>query len=553
MKFKFNLSAELLVHLIASLTALMGVINVLSAVTPPVHERLKILLTFLPFMVSRGGHLASALLGFALIILSVGLWRRKKQAWWLAFILLIASIVTHLTKGLDYEEATFAALVSGLLLYARPQFHALSDRPSIRQGALFTLAALIFTVIYGVAGFYLLDRHYSVSFGFWAALRQTLIMLVEFYNPGVQPITGFGRYFIDSIYIVGIATIGFGLFMLLRPVLIRHPATEEERQRAWEIIKTHGHTPLARMALFDDKLFFFSQAGSVISYVLSNRVALALGDPIGPVEDFENALNEFKALCKSNDWLTAFYQTLPAQLERYKQAKFDAIKIGHEAVVNLETFTLEGSVNKTLRNSFNKMLKLGYRADVIQPPYSARMLRELNLISEEWLTSKALSEMRFSLGWFDEAYLNSCPILLVRDREGFIEAFANILPEFQANEVALDLMRHRQVVESGLMDFLFVSLFQWAQQQGYASFNLGLSAFTQSQENPQDPAAERTLNYLYSNLNRFYNFSGLHSFKEKFHPTWEPRYLTYPGTINLPSVGAALIQANLGRTFSLWR
>ncbi|MCZ2123595.1 MAG: phosphatidylglycerol lysyltransferase domain-containing protein [Anaerolineales bacterium] len=551
MKFKFNLPAEFSVHLIASMTAMMGAINVLSAVTPPLHERLKILLTVLPFMISRGGHLASALLGFALIVLSSGLWRRKKQAWWLAFFMLIASVIAHLTKGLDYEEAIFAILVIGLLVYAKPQFHALSDRPSVRQGLQLTLAALLFTVIYGVTGFYLLDRHYSVNFGFWSALRQTLIMFVEFYNPGVQPITGFGRYFSASIYAVGIATIASAFFMLLRPVLIRHPATEEDRKRAWEIVQTHGRTAQARMALFDDKLFFFSETGSVISYVLSNRVALALGDPIGPEADLENSLTAFKAFCKANDWLPAFYQIPAASLESYKQAKFDALNIGREALVKLETFTLEGSANKTLRNSFNKMLKLGYRSDVIQPPYSARMMRELNLISEEWLTSKALSEMRFSLGWFDEAYLNTCPILLVRDREGFIEAFANIMPEFQAREVALDLMRHRKVSESGLMDFLFVSLFQWGQQQGYASFNLGLSAFTESQSGAQDPAMKRTLNYLYSNLNRFYNFSGLHSFKEKFHPDWEPRYLAYPGVVNLPAVAAALMKANLGRTSSL--
>ncbi|HEX2998340.1 MAG TPA: phosphatidylglycerol lysyltransferase domain-containing protein, partial [Anaerolineales bacterium] len=62
------------------------------------------------------------------------------------------------------------------------------------------------------------------------------------------------------------------------------------------------------------------------------------------------------------------------------------------------------------------------------------------------------------------------PILLVRDREGFIEAFANLVPEFQAKEIAVDLMRYRSESESGLMDFLFVSLFQWAREQGYDTF-----------------------------------------------------------------------------------
>jgi phosphatidylglycerol lysyltransferase len=174
------------------------------------------------------------------------------------------------------------------------------------------------------------------------------------------------------------------------------------------------------------------------------------------------------------------------------------------------------------------------------------MLRELDLISNEWLASRAATEMRFSLGWFDEAYLNTCPILLLRDREGFIEAFANIVPEFQNNEVAVDLMRHRAQVDSGLMDFLFVSLFTWAKEQNYASFNLGLSALSGVGEQTDGPVIERALHYIYQNVNRFYNFRGLHAFKEKFHPDWSPRYLAYLGASNLPAVGISMLNANLG-------
>jgi phosphatidylglycerol lysyltransferase len=342
--------------------------------------------------------------------------------------------------------------------------------------------------------------------------------------------------------------------MLLRPVLARRVATEEERVHAWEIVRAYGRTSQARIALFDDKLFFFSEGGSVISYVVENRVALALGDPMGPINDAVMAIESFKKLCASNDWVPAFYQVQPDYLELYQAAKFDFITIGHEAIVDLEKFTMEGSENKTLRNSYNKMAKLGYRYDVLQPPYSARMLRELNSISEEWLTSRDLSEMRFSLGWFDEAYLNTCPILLVRDREGFIEAFATLLTEFQANEIAVDLMRYRRVTESGLMDFLFVSLLQWAKEQTFSTFNLGLSALSGVGEDVKDPVIERTLHYIYRNVNRFYNFRGLHSFKEKFHPLWSPRFLVYPGPIDLPAASAALLSANLGGSlFSSFR
>ncbi len=549
MKPKFALSEETLVHAVALLTAAMGVINVLSAVTPAVMDRLRLLAQYSPFRVVRGGHLVSALAGFALLLLSVSLWRRKQMGWLLTLSILIISIPIHLLKGLDYEEAIFAAVLAGLLIYLRPHFHARSDPPSIKQGLQVLLAALVFTLIYGVVGFYLLDHHFRVNFGFWAAVRQTIVMFTQFYDPGLQPVpvTRFGRYFADSIYVIGAVTIGYALIMILRPVVLsRRSQTEEKRLRAWEIVRAHGRTPLAHYALLDDKLFFFTPGGSLISYVVENRVALVLGDPIGPAEDVASVVAAFKEFCSKNDWLAAFYQVLPDYLDVYKSSGFDVLPIGDEAIVKLDCFTLEGSENKTLRNSYNKMVRNGYHYDVIQPPYSARMLHELSYISNDWLTMHNAVEMRFSLGWFNESYLNTCPILLVRDREGFIEAFANLVTEFQANEIAVDLMRYRQYSESGLMDFLFVSLFQWARQQGYATFNLGLSALSGVGEYSQDPIMERALNFIYQNVNRIYNFRGLHSFKEKFHPVWEQRYLIYPGASNLPAISVALFRASLG-------
>jgi len=373
-------------------------------------------------------------------------------------------------------------------------------------------------------------------------------MFTQFYDPGLQslPVTRFGRYFADSIYIVGAVTLIYALIMLLRPVLNRRSASNDERARAWEIVRAHGCTSIARYTLFDDKHFYFASDNSLISYALENRVALALGGPIGPVDEIPASISAFKLFCAPNDWLPAFFLVLPDYLDAYKAAGFDTLLLGQEAIVDLSNFTLEGSDNKTLRNSYNKMVRNGYRFDVVQPPFSPRMLRELDLISNEWLASRGVTEMRFSLGWFDEVYLNTCPILLVRDREGFIEAFANIVTEFQKNEVAVDLMRHRAQVDSGLMDFLFVSLLTWAKEQNYASFNLGLSALSGVGEELDDPVMERALHYIYRNVNQFYNFRGLHAFKEKFRPTWSPRYLVYPGPSNLPAVSISILNANLG-------
>jgi phosphatidylglycerol lysyltransferase len=245
----------------------MGLVNVISAVPPSLAARVQIIVRYFPLEVRRGSHLTAALAGFALLLLARSLWRRKRVAWLLTIVVLSISIVNHLLKGLDYEEALLAGALALWLFTMRSQFYARSDFPSVRQGMQTLAAALGFTLMYGMLGFYLLDRHFNVNFGLGAALRQTIIMFTQFYDPGLQPITGFGRYFADSIYLIGAATIGYALVMLARPVLIRHRAKPEDHTRAQQIVEKYGRSSLARAALFDDKLYFFSPGGSVIAYV----------------------------------------------------------------------------------------------------------------------------------------------------------------------------------------------------------------------------------------------------------------------------------------------
>jgi len=534
------------IRLVAILTAGMGVINILSAITPSVKDRLVLLEKYSPFGVTTGGHLTVALGGLALLLLAAGLWRRKRTSWLLTLAILIISIPAHLIKGLDYEEAILASLLAGWLFTLRAHFHTRSDAPSVRQGLLAVLIAFAFTFLYGIAGFYLLDHHFKVNFGFWAAARQTVVMFTEYYSPGLEPITGFGRYFADSIYIVSAATGLYALLMLIRPVLMRQQGSLEEREKARLIVESYGHSSLARLTLLDDKSYFFSPGGSVISCIVQGRIALTLGDPIGPLEDAGDIVSAFKEFCSANDWQPVFYQVLGERLEIYKALGFDSLCIGHEGIVNLATFTLAGGENKNIRTAVNRMNKLGYRAEVVMPPHPAHLLSELREVSEEWLTEMHGTEKRFSLGWFDEAYLNDCHLILIWNPQGQVDAFANILQEYQANEISIDLMRHRRSAERGQMDYLFASLIEWARGKGFASFNFGLSALSGIGEKMDDPAIERALHYIYEHVNQFYNFKGLHEFKEKYHPSWSPRYLIFPGVANLPAATVAILRADSG-------
>jgi phosphatidylglycerol lysyltransferase len=538
---------------IALLTALMGVINLLSAVTPSLPDRRSWLELFLPFYFRSGGRIFAALSGFLLLTLAANLLRRKRTAWWLTVGLLLVSIVSHLVKGLDYEECSLAVVVLIALAIMRPAFTAQSDRPSVAQGLRLVVSAMLFTIAYGTAGFYILDNRFYLhgqptNFGLFRAIGQTLALFFMSDSVGLEPIGRFAEFFATSIYIIGATTLAYAVWMCLRPVLFRQTSTQwADRQRAREIIAEQGQTSLARLSLLSDKAYYFSPSGqTAIAYVTKGRAALVLGDPIGPLADRSLAIQAFQDFCARNDWFAAFYEVLPTNLPLYDALGFEQVQIGEEAIVNLSTFHLKGKVNQNLRTAVNRLTKTGHRVNVFAPPISEDLLRQLRPISDEWLDHKNGAEKQFSMGWFDREYLQDCYIGVVYDANGRMLAFANCMTGYHRSEVTVDLMRHRENVENGMMDFLFISLFEHFKKLGLEGFSFSLSPLAGVGTSPDARRVEKGLNYFFEHLNQFYNFKGLHKFKEKYSPRWEPRYLVYPSLATLPDVAVGLVRADSG-------
>jgi len=334
--------------------------------------------------------------------------------------------------------------------------------------------------------------------------------------------------------------------MLLRPVLLRDSASFSERNKAKEIVGKYGRTTLARLALLEDKSYYFSPSGkSTIAYVPKGRGAIALGDPIGPPEDRKEAIVGFQEFCDRNDWYPTFYQTLLDDLEIYYALGFRVVQIGEAVIVNLKDFTLKGKANQNLRTAINRLTKAGHQVKFYEPPLSSELMRQMKAVSDEWLQMVQGAEKQFSVGWFNETYLRETRVIAIHTPDGKISAFANMISSGD-RVIGVDLMRRRTEVENGTMECLFASMFQHCQALGYAEFDLGLSALAGVGEAEKSGRLEKVLIYLSEHLSKFYNFQGLHSFKDKFGPRWEARYLIYPSLGSLPDVVVALIRADSG-------
>ena len=102
-------------------------------------------------------------------------------------------------------------------------------------------------------------------------------------------------------------------------------------------------------------------------------------------------------------------------------------------------------------------------------------MRELRRVSDDWLQIKAGAEKRFSLGFFDEAYLSRFAIAVV-ERDGRIVAFANLLAGANKEELSVDLMRYGHDAPTDVIEALLVHVCLWGQQQEYQWFSMHGSA-----------------------------------------------------------------------------
>jgi phosphatidylglycerol lysyltransferase len=326
-----------------------------------------------------------------------------------------------------------------------------------------------------------------------------------------------------------------------------HPHFAVEQARARQTVETYGRSSIAFLTLLGDKNSYFSQQGSMIAYAIHGKVAVALGDPIGPPEDIDQAITGFRSFCTQNGRIAVFCMVGSDYLESYQQAGFKYFLVGYDAVVNLLDFNLQGGARSSYRKRYNRLRRQGYQFVLHQPPLSDALLNQLHQISDRWLKRVSGPEKRFFNGWFDPEYIRSSLVATIDNQQGEPIAFANLAPEYQLNEISVDLVRYDQACPSGIIDFLFVSLFYWAKEQGYDTFNLGGCEPALLSHNPSGPVIERMIYFLFKQLACFYGYKGLFDFKRKFQPTWEGLYLVYPGIVHLPAVGFAIARIDAGR------
>ncbi|HEY8682991.1 MAG TPA: bifunctional lysylphosphatidylglycerol flippase/synthetase MprF [Rhodanobacter sp.] len=511
----------LLPSFFAGLTLVSGAVLLFSGATRALPDRMDILREVLPLSVLEVSHLLASVIGMLLLILARGLQRRLDAAYVLTLVLLVAGAVFSLLKGIDYEEATLLTLLAMALAPAHRLFYRRASlfSTSFSIGWIVAIVAVLVCASWLVLFSY---KHVDYSSDLWWEF--------SFYQGGAPRA-------LRALVAAAAAGMLFALASLIRPGrLQREPPSEAELQQALPLIKRYPSTQ-AHLALMGDKTLLFDPTHQAfVMYDIEGRSWVTMGDPVGEDEDVRRELVwTFLEQCERAGGWPVFYQVSPADLDLYLEVGMSLLKIGEEARVQLDSFNLDGKSKKVLRNTVNKLTRDGLRLEIVPADAVAPLLPRLKEISDAWMRDKRVREKRFSLGAFDPRYLVRTPMALVWQDDRLV-AFANLFLNDTRQEASLDLMRFLPDGPTGIMDYLFVELMQWARGQGYHWFNLGMAPLAGLQSRRQAPLWNRFGALVFGRGERFYNFRGLQRYKDKFDPEWESRYMAVPGGIALPMI-----------------
>ena len=538
----FSDDTHMIVRLAVGLaTGLVGIADMLSAIVPKLNW--DILLGVWPIVAHQNAQKLTVVVGFFLVMLSYGLIRGKYQAWNIALVLLILSFFLHILRG-GSVLATLAAmaLIIVLSLLFR-YFQARSDPPSVKRGYIVLVLGLGIVVLYTIGGFIALYSEFEVQIDRFSVEGVILRLLTYAHlhlSPGTQALL-----FQHVLQALCISAILYGMISILRPVTKLILPNKEERHTVASNTRVYGKNSISYFALSEEKSYFFSSSRKVvIAYVLEGTVAVVAGDPIGPENELAGALQEFKAFSAQQDWTMVFWQVRNDLVDLYHSFGMHLLKIGEDAVINTQSFTLKGGAMANVRSSAKRAEKEGlqvvfYRGQV----QDVEQLVQLERISQKWVAQKGGSEMGFSMGQFNSNGDPEQITALAVDKQNLVHAFVTFIPIYGRKGWGLDLMRRAERCVPGTMELLLSRSIEFLKGCGAEMVSLGLAPMSNA-NNEDASLLDTSIDALTHRFGNLKESQSLFHFKKKFQPSWESRYLVFSHTLTLPKVGWALYKAH---------
>lgn len=522
-----ELTTEIAHKIVVFLMYFSGVMMVLSATIPEVFDQVRWLRHLNPLSFHILNQFPSILLGFLLLIMGRGISAQVKRAYIPTISLLAITLLYTFIKDFNWGVILYLVFLLLIIIFSKNQLYreqlVYSWEKMTIDGAIFS----VLTILYIVIGVYNLPTfpHHRHRFNDFLLFPSEKIWFSGF---------------------IGILLVAIVLYIFLHYLrgANRTVGIPLDAPRATTLLETYGGNTDSQLLFLQDKeMYIYTNKDDedtvLLQFKTYNNKCIVMGDPSGKKEDFSKAIEQFIKESDLLGYLPVFYESSEEMVMLLHEYGYDFIKMGEEAHVDLPSFTLSGKKRKAERAIMNRFSKEDYQFEVIQPPFSAETMAELKKVSDEWLGSR--KEKGFSLGFFSEDYLQRAPIAVVYDQENKLIAFANIMPTYTKEEGTIDLMRYSKEAPSGVMDFLFISLFTYMQEEGIDYFNLGMAPLSNVGTSRKSFIQERVAYLVFEFGSHFYSFQGLRSYKDKYATNWVSRYTLYSRDSSIIYVMIALM------------
>ncbi|MFG2831668.1 phosphatidylglycerol lysyltransferase domain-containing protein [Streptomyces sp. NPDC048434] len=536
----------------------VGLLNLAAGVFPRFrHSRMHALAEVLPGAVSPLAAAASIVVGILLLLLAHGLKRRKRRAWGAAVALLPVGIAAQLV----YRHSVFGAVLSlallAFLVWHRREFAALPD-PRSRWKAvanLIVLGGASFAI-----GMVIVSSHPNKIVGspsVWDRVRHVLWGLFGFegpiaYTQQVDYTVGY------SLGALGLLTVATTAYLAFRP---EHPAarlTDDDEQQLRELLARHGaRDSLGYFALRRDKGAVFSPTGkAAVCYRVISGVMLASGDPIGDVEAWPGAIERFMEEAKAHSWTPAVTGCSETGGQVWtRETGMDALELGDEAIVDVADFTLTGRAMRNVRQMVKRIERNGYETRVRRVrDLEPAELTQIQKAANAWRDTDTERGFSMALGRIDavadgDAVIATAHLPVGEGEEsgpyGDLKAMQHFVP-WGDSGISLELMRRDRSADPGMNELLIVAALQAAPDLKIKQVSLNFAVFRSSLERGEKLGAGPVIRIwrgLLIFLSRWYQIESLYKFNDKFRPRWEPRFVVFRNSRDIPRIGLAALQA----------
>jgi lysylphosphatidylglycerol synthetase-like protein (DUF2156 family)/pimeloyl-ACP methyl ester carboxylesterase len=553
-------SRRMVLKLLPVSVALCGFSNILDALFPSSPALIDEIQAWIPLELSQNGQFLLFLSGVLLLVLAHGLSRCKRVAWNMTAVILMISAILDFTQTFNWNRSAVALVLLVALFRRRNLFKARSDTPSFRLGIVIASAMMLLLIGYGTASIHRLGARgiFGDPLSWAGSFRGAVFTSLQIKTELDELAGREAAHLLHTIRLQGLGVGLFALIMVLRPVIVRRRAhTPADFENVKRLVETYSDDPMAVFALLPDKHYYFEEGiDGVVAYALWWNVAVVLADPICRPDCREKLVHGFIRHCRSCDWKPVFYCSHYSNREIYECIGFQLIRIAEEARRQLADFKLDGARFQNLRTARNKARKNGlvfswYGGEGFQP--DAQLEHQLLELSREWLARKCGGELGFDLSSFDLQAIRQKGVAVVRLPDGRLEAFATWHAYAHGRGRCVDLMRsHAQARD--VMDFLILEAIQSFRDQGVEEICFGGAPLANTSDPSEHSMYDRSIRFVFENLERFYGYKRLFFFKQKYQPSWSARYLAYPCGTSLLLVGMAVAGVHLTHGFrSLFR